>query len=83
MLKTKIIAISFTDFSINSNPQVLRMKWVSAYFLNYFSNVIPFPGFPSANPLFHHPLPCFYEGAPPPTYPYSLPSTLGHQAVID
>jgi hypothetical protein len=34
----------------------------------YISNVIPFPGFPSANPLFHPPLPCFYEGAPPPTH---------------
>jgi hypothetical protein len=27
------------------------------------SNVIPFLGFPSANPL-SHPFPCFYEGAP-------------------
>ena len=28
-----------------------------------------FPGFPSANSLSHSPLPCFYEGVPPPTYP--------------
>lgn len=34
----------------------------------YFSNVIPFPSFPSANPLFHLPLPCFYESAPPATH---------------
>ena len=34
----------------------------------YISNVIPFPGFPSATPLSHPPLPFFYEGAPPSTY---------------
>ena len=35
----------------------------------YVSNVIPLPCFPSVNPLSHPPLPCFFEGAPPPTYP--------------
>jgi hypothetical protein len=35
----------------------------------YISNVIPFPSFPSANPLSHPPLPCFYEGASPPSHP--------------
>ena len=34
----------------------------------YILNVIPFPGFPSANPLSKHPLSCFYEGAPPPIH---------------
>ena len=28
-----------------------------------------FPCFPYASPLFHTPLPCFYEGAPSPTHP--------------
>ena len=32
----------------------------------YISSVIPFPGFPSKNPLSHPPSPCFYEGTPPP-----------------
>jgi hypothetical protein len=31
----------------------------------YLSNIIPFPGFPSANLLSHPPSPCFYEVAPP------------------
>jgi hypothetical protein len=35
----------------------------------YTSNVMPFHGFPSANLLSHPLLPCFYEGAPPPTHP--------------
>jgi hypothetical protein len=30
----------------------------------HISNVIPFLGFLSANPLSHPPLPCFYEGVP-------------------
>jgi len=52
----------------------------------YISNAIPFPGFPSGNLLSHPPPLCFYEGAPPFTYPLpptSLPwhfPTLGHQA---
>jgi hypothetical protein len=41
-------------------------------FLLVISNVIPFPGFPSRNPLFHPPSPCFYEDV--------LPPTLGHRA---
>ena len=34
----------------------------------YISNVFLFPGFPSANPLSHAPITCFYEVAPLPTY---------------
>jgi len=34
----------------------------------YSSNVIPFPGFPSRNPLSYSPSFCFYEGAPPTTH---------------
>jgi hypothetical protein len=38
----------------------------------YTSNVIPFPCFPSVNPLSHPSLPCFYECSPhPPTHPLS------------
>jgi hypothetical protein len=49
----------------------------------YISNVIPFPNFPSTNPLPHPPPPPgFHEGAPPPTDPsqswHSL--TLEYQA---
>jgi len=33
--------------------------------LIYISNITPFPGFYSRNPLFHPPSLCFYEGAPP------------------
>jgi len=46
----------------------------------------PFPGFSSKNPLSHPSSPCFYEGAPSPTYPLPhtpLPChspTLGHWA---
>jgi hypothetical protein len=50
------------------------------------SNVIPFPGFPSGNPLFYLPTPCFCEGSPSPP-PVSTPAsppwhspTLGHRA---
>ena len=35
----------------------------------YISIVISFPSFPSANSLSHLPLPCYNEGALPPTYP--------------
>jgi hypothetical protein len=42
-------------------------------FFIYISNVIFFPGFPSATPLSHPPSPCFYEGVPPPTYPLRPP----------
>jgi hypothetical protein len=33
-------------------------------FFIYISNVIPFPGLSSKNPLSHPPSPCLYEGAP-------------------
>ena len=39
----------------------------------YISIVIPFPGFPSRNPLSHPSSPCFYEGAHPPSYPLPIP----------
>ena len=39
----------------------------------YISNVIPFPGLPSRNPLAHPSSPCFYEGAPKHTYPLLPP----------
>jgi hypothetical protein len=47
------------------------------FFIGYFiylfiSNVIFLPSFPFINPT-HLPLPCFYEGAPPPTYPLLPP----------
>jgi len=43
-------------------------------FFIYISNVIPFPSFPSTNPLSLPPSPPhFYEGAPSPTHP--LPPT--------
>jgi hypothetical protein len=35
----------------------------------FYLNVVPFPGFHSANPLSHLPLPCFYGGAPTLCYP--------------
>ena len=38
-------------------------------FYIYISNVIPFPGFPSRNPLFHPSFHCFYEGVHLPTHP--------------
>ena len=39
-------------------------------FIGYFIYLhFKFSGFPSANPLSHPPLPCFCEGAPPPTHP--------------
>jgi hypothetical protein len=41
----------------------------------YISHLIPFLGFPTANPLSHVPSPCFYEGSPYP--PWHSP-TLGH-----
>jgi hypothetical protein len=34
-------------------------------FFLYISTVIPFPGFPSENPLPTTSYPCFYEGVPP------------------
>jgi hypothetical protein len=50
----------------------------------YISNVIPFPGFPSGNSLFHPLFHCFYEDGPLPTHPLIPASppcyypTLGH-----
>ena len=35
----------------------------------YISNVTPLPCFPSTKPLYHPPLPCFFEDALPPNYP--------------
>ena len=55
------------------------------YFFIYISNILPFPGLPFGNPLFHPCSPCLYEGAPPPTCPPTpvfLPwhsPTLGHK----
>jgi hypothetical protein len=42
-----------------------------SFFLNIYLHFkcYLFSGFPSANPLSYTPLPCFYESAPPPTYP--------------
>jgi hypothetical protein len=42
---------------------------IRLFYFIYISNVIPFPGFPPASPLSYPPLPCFYEGAPPPNFP--------------
>ena len=39
----------------------------------YISNVIPFSGFPSRNPLTHPPSPCFCEGVSPHTHPFLPP----------
>jgi len=40
----------------------------------YISNIIPFPSFPSINPLSHLPSPLFYEGVPHQTsHPYLPP----------
>ena len=39
------------------------------FYVTTFQISSPFPGFPSANPLSHPPLSCFYEGAPPPIHP--------------
>ena len=51
-----------------------------SFFIEYLficiSNVIPFPGTPSGNPIYHPPSPCLYEGASQPTYPL-LPSHTG------
>ena len=48
----------------------------------YISNVIPFPSFPSGNPLSHPLSPCFYEGAHLPTLSHltalALPYTEHH-----
>ena len=38
-------------------------------FFIYMSNVIPFPGLPSGNPLSHLSSPCLYEGTPHPLLP--------------
>jgi len=65
---------------------VIFLSFFIEYFLIYILNFIPFPGFPSRNPLSHLPSPYFYEGAPSPTPllpPISLPwhsPTLGHRA---
>jgi len=44
---------------------VLFFNWI--FYLFTFQML--FPSFPSSQPLSHPPLPCFYEGAPPPTHP--------------
>jgi hypothetical protein len=47
----------------------------------YISNVILFPSFCSERPLFHPPLPCFYEDVPPPTYLLLPQCPVGHWAM--
>jgi hypothetical protein len=47
----------------------------------YISNIIPFPGFPSANTLFHPLSPCFYEDAPAPTNPPQRPGIPLHWGI--
>ena len=46
----------------------------------YISSVIPFPGFPSANPLLHLSFLCFDEDVPQPCTNSSNSSTQRHQA---
>ena len=77
--------ITFISKVLKSIPCLPFLKKLDIVFI-CISSVILFPGFPSENPLSHTSLPCFYEGAPPPTHPpspTSLPyyfSTLTHQA---
>jgi hypothetical protein len=66
---------------VKMHKQVLQRTEESGFyfiflFYNFFiciSNVIPFPSFPSENPLSHPSSPCFYDGASPPTQPLLLP----------
>jgi hypothetical protein len=51
---------------INSSYSFFKNFLLDVFFI-YISNVIPFPGFPSENPLSHPPSPCS------PTYPLPLP----------
>jgi hypothetical protein len=69
-----IVIFVFVDF-------FQLLKW-DVLLIN-ISNVIPFSCFPSANPLYHHFLPCFYECAPPPTYPlqHHRPNNLLHWGI--
>ena len=41
-------------------------------FFIYISNVFPFPGLPSGNPLFHSSSPCLYKGVPLTTHSHLL-----------
>jgi hypothetical protein len=57
---------SFLSFLFFSHKNGVYLILLDILYI-YISNIIPFPGLPSANPLSHSPLPCFYEGSPPPT----------------
>jgi hypothetical protein len=52
--------------------------YVLDIFFIYSSNVIPFPSFPSENPLSPPPLPLFPNPPTPSSWPWHSP-TLGHR----
>jgi hypothetical protein len=53
----------------SSSASVLFFLFFSDISFIYISNVIPFPGFPSAISLSHNISSCFYDSAHPPTHP--------------
>jgi hypothetical protein len=54
------------QFSQTSYEVSISFYWI--FYLFYISNVNPFTGFPSRNPLIPSLSPCFYEGAHPATH---------------
>jgi hypothetical protein len=72
--------IPLTSFDIQNS--ILFFYWK---FFIYISNVIPFPGFPPENPLYHLSSPFFYVPKPP-THSCLLAlhsPTRGHQAFTE
>ena len=57
-----------------------KTEFFFGIFFIYISNVIPFPGLPSRNPLSNPPSPCLSTTHPPtPTFPPWHSPTLGHR----
>jgi hypothetical protein len=65
----------------DSERSVCLSLFLLDIFFLYISNVIPFPGFPSANTISHPPTPYFYEGVPS-THPPTLASPSWHSPIL-